>query len=230
MHVVGDDVANSNVLSSRTINDNGVFFKTLNSGNATDNYPAVRFSANWGAVYMPIASSITNTAPLNINSSALVGYTATGQDWGTNNMYVAGQVGIGTTTLESGVVLQVNGNANIGRGVTQGAFDTFNGGPFFKQASWSAVGNIHTIAFPSYCQGENSTGTLHIQVKSIVNNKLGNLHVSFFKPLGASVDLFVLSHHRTPNMVVLNAIADGNNVVVNTDNDCAIAWTSIGAL
>jgi len=230
LHVVGDMVANSNVSSSRSIIDNGVFFKSGNSGNAVDNYPAVRFSANWGAVYMPINSAATNTSPLNINSSALVGYTATGQDWGTNNMYVAGQVGIGTTTLESGAVLQVNGNANIGRGVTQGAFDTLNGGPFFKQASWSAVGNIHTIAFPSYCQGENSTGTLHIQVKSIVNNKLGNLHVSFFKPLGSSADLFVLSHHRTPNMVVLNAIADGNNVVVNTDNDCAIAWTSIGAL
>jgi len=72
-------------------------------------------------------------------------------------------VGIGTATpLQK---LDVYGNATIGNG-QRGSASATVGGPFFKQISWDAAGVTHTLTYPVFCIGDNSAGTLHIQVSN----------------------------------------------------------------
>lgn len=242
--VVGGDLrVDSNISALRLSTSRGVYFENGNSGAGTDGQPALRLSAEsgsgeaaWGVRYLPsdqVGAGVRQAAPLQIHASALVGYTAAGENWGTNNLFVGGNVGIGTTAVAlSGAIFQAQGNVQFGNGLkTDGnQNDGYLGGPFFKQQSWGAVGATRTIAYPLYCQGQNASGTLHVQVKSYLNNKLANLHISYLTTGADAVDVFVLSHHRTPNMTTLNAYASGGDIVVETDADCAIAWTSIGAI
>ena len=70
-----------------------------------DNNTAIQ--ENWGL-------NITGDAqrPVKIyNTSLLVGYTSSGASYGSNNAYISGQVGIGTTSVPIGYVLGINGGA-----------------------------------------------------------------------------------------------------------------------
>ena len=144
-------------------------------------------------------------------------------------LYAAG-VGIGTTTPTiTTAILEVHGDTATGKGLG-GIFNTFAGGAFQKQNSWDTPSIAHTIQFPDYCVADNSSGTLHIQVKGTVGvNKLGNVSTSFLKLATAPVDLFNIFYHKTALLSLLTVTASGSNILVSTDSDCAISWTSIGA-
>jgi predicted RNA-binding protein associated with RNAse of E/G family len=143
-----------------------------------------------------------------------------------NIYYNIGNVGIGTTLpIEK---LEVYGNTKTGKGLS-GIYNQYDGGPFFKQSGWDTTGSSHTIAFTDYCIAENSSGTLNIQVKSITANKLGNSSVSFLNASGADVDLFNTFYHKTANLSTFTITASTNDIIVTTDSDCSISWTSIGS-
>jgi hypothetical protein len=137
-----------------------------------------------------------------------------------------GNLGIGTTSPTT--TLDVRGNILMGKGVN-GIYNSFVGGPYHQQAGWDATGTSHTIAYPSYCMADNSSGTLHIQVKSATANKLGNASVSFLKANATAVDLFNIHYHKTTNLTTFTIIASTNDITITTDSDCAVAWTSIGS-
>lgn len=143
---------------------------------------------------------------------------------------VSGNVGIGTTVAP--VPLTVYGNAHIGSGYG-GADTSFVGGPFFKQGTWDAAGTTHTITYPTFCVGDNSAGTLYIQVAnkstSYGSEKIGNLQASFIKPYNSNVDVYEISNHKNAILTALSITSSGSNIVVTTDSDCSISWTSIGS-
>lgn len=139
---------------------------------------------------------------------------------------ITGNVGIGTTITQSG--LTVYSDAYLGSGM-KGVYNTLVGGPFYKQKTWGAEGTTHTISSPDYCVAENSSGTLHIQVKSVTNNKLGNVSLSFLNAYGSDVDTFSIYYHKTDNLTTFNLTVSGNDIVVTTDSDCSMCWSSIGA-
>jgi hypothetical protein len=151
--------------------------------------------------------------------------------WEINNVnsniyYTNGNIGIGTTVpLEK---LSVYGNASIGKGLI-GEYNQYVGGPFFKQSGWNTSNSSHTVSFPDYCVAENSSGTLNIQVKSTLTNKLGNSSVSFLKAYGNNVELFNTFYHKTTNLSTFTIAASTNDIIITTDNDCSISWTSIGS-
>jgi hypothetical protein len=140
-----------------------------------------------------------------------------------------GNIGIGTNApLKK---LQVNGDVHLGSS-KYGSSTTKSGGPFFKQSPWDTPGTTHIITYAEYCEGDNSAGNLHIQVSNKVENanaKIGNVMVSFIKRYGDGVNIFTISHHKSPQLTTLNVTANGDNIQITTDNDCSIAWTSIGA-
>jgi len=139
---------------------------------------------------------------------------------------ITGNVGIGTTITQVG--LTVYSDTYLGSGM-KGVYNTLGGGPFYKQKTWGAEGTTHTISSPDYCVAENSSGTLHIQVKSVTNNKLGNVSLSFLNAYGSDVDTFSIYYHKTDNLTTFSLTVSGNDIVVTTDSDCSMCWSSIGA-
>lgn len=139
-------------------------------------------------------------------------------------------IGIGTTIPTA--PLHVHANAIIGQGLA-GSNASIVGGPFFKQQSWDTPGILHTIPYPSYCVGDNSSGMLHIQVtnKSAdpMNIKLGNMQASFLKPYNSDVVVTEVSSHKSTSIVSLSISYSSGDIIVTTDEDCSICWTSIGA-
>ncbi len=70
----------------------GVYF--AQSGTLADGLPAARFNEAWGIRYnSPDPRWVFSSKP-----SVLIGYQPDGTDWGNDNLYVAGNVGIGTTS------------------------------------------------------------------------------------------------------------------------------------
>ena len=139
-----------------------------------------------------------------------------------------GNVGIGCDPVFK---LEVHGNVSLGKGL-EGTSDSTQGGPFFKQNSWDEATSSHTIPWPAYCGGENSAGTLHIQVSNKLmtsNAKIGNMMVSFIKRIGDNVNIFTISHHTSPQLTTFSITSSGADIHVTTDSDCSISWTSIGS-
>lgn len=139
-------------------------------------------------------------------------------------------VGIGTTLPQK--ALSVHGNAMIGQGLGGSNLSTV-GGPFFLQNSWGPVGTTHTIAYPNYCVGDNSAGTMYIQVSNKsadpVSMKMGTLQVSFIKLNDTNVNVSEISSHKNTNLGTLSVSGSTNDIVVTTDSDCYISWTCIGS-
>lgn len=137
-----------------------------------------------------------------------------------------GNLGIGTNSPLT--TLDIRGNSYLGKGLN-GEYNSFQGGPFHKQSGWDAEGTSHTISYPDYCVANNSSGTLHIQVKSATADKLGNASISFLKANATNVDLFNIHYHKTNNLTTFTITASTNDITVTTDSDCAVAWSSIGS-
>jgi hypothetical protein len=143
--------------------------------------------------------------------------------------YLSSNVGIGSTLPVK--ALDVVGNVNLGN-APSGTSTGITGGPFFKQVPWDTTGTTHTLVYPTYCQGDNSAGTLSIQIsnKSTVTPKMGNLLVSFIKLYNTNVSTFVISSHLSASITTTTNVVtvSGNNIVISTDSDCSITWTSTG--
>ena len=126
----------------------------------------------------------------------------------------------------------VYGTANMGRGQV-GTESTTAGGPFFLQQPWDTTGDTHIITYPSYCVADNSTGMIYIQVsnKSTTpdSDKMGNIQASFIKSYGSNVDVLEITNHKNLNLTTLTITNDTSNIVVTTDSDCYVSWTSIGS-
>jgi len=197
-------------------NDNNRFYITggsVNNGRLGANFPKSPFNSymrfSWFITYE--ATVIPYEVPVNNPLSQEI-YTD-------NN----GNIGIGTNILNDKFV--VDGNVQLGKGI-------FGSGNFYKQITWDISGSSHIISYPYYCIGQNSSGTLMIQVSnnSIITPKIGNMMVSFIKPYGENVDIFVISSHNNDNLDVLTITGSGNDIQINTDSDCSIAWSTIGAI
>jgi hypothetical protein len=110
-----------------------------------------------------------------------------------------------------------------------GTNNSNTGGPFFYHKPWSSTAlNTHTIPYPQYCFGDNSAGNLYIQVGN-KSSKIANVHLSFLKRTNELVDLFTVMLHKSATMSNLSITSSSNDIIVNTDNDCVIAWTTIGS-
>jgi len=200
-----------------TDTDNTIVFKSEGQGKyfeirASDNSIVSRFYAK--------ASGQNNFAEIPILSSTTFSSTT---------IKNTGSIGIGTTTpLQK---LDVYGNATIGNG-QNGSSSSTVGGPFFKQVSWDAAAPTHTLTYPVFCIGDNSAGTLHIQVSNKLTtgtHKIGTAQYSFIKCNDTATDIFENSYHRNTNLTNFSVTTSGNDIVVSTDSDCSISWTSIGS-
>ena len=101
-----------------------------------------------------------------------------------------------------------------------------------KQKSWDTAGSTHTISYPTYCLGDNSSGMLYIQISNKLSNgsaKVGNIQMSFVKEAGVNVATFLVAQHNNSRLGTLSVSISTNDIVVNTDSDCAISWTCIGS-
>jgi hypothetical protein len=130
-------------------------------------------------------------------------------------------VGIGTWTPKTR--LHVNGDTTM-----QGTLHISGNGPFFTQQSWDAPTAVHTIEYPVYCIGDDSMGALTIQVRNELG-KMANMQVSFLKPQHSNVSLSLTYAHNNGTINTLSLAASTSNILVYTDADCSIAWTSMGA-
>lgn len=141
----------------------------------------------------------------------------------------SGCVGIGTANPTS--KLQVDGNVQIGSG-SKGEGDTFTGGPFFKQSSWGEAGSNHTLAYADFSTGDNSAGTLHIQVSNKrvdSQSKIGTVMLSYLKRTTQGTSIAIISRHLSVTIDEFDIVVSNNDINITSDSDCAISWTSIGS-
>lgn len=146
--------------------------------------------------------------------------------------FSAGNLGIGTSNPAA--PLHVVGAAFLGPGLSPAAGSaSTTGGPFYKQQAWDAAATTHTLAYPAYCLGDNSTGTLYIhasnKLNNIYNSKMATAIVTFIKQYQVQVYTFTVASQRSTNMTTFVIAPSGNDIVVTTDSDCSISWTAVGA-
>lgn len=143
-----------------------------------------------------------------------------------SNTFVIRNSNLGVGTWEPNASIHVKGNALI-EGCALIGGGAIGGGAFMQQQAWDTPSASHVIAFPSYCVGEHSAGTITIQVTN-KQDKIGNVMVSWLKMENSNVNVSTMFTHAT-NVATLTVSASTSNILVATDADCKIAWTSTGA-
>ena len=123
--------------------------------------------------------------------------------------------------------LQAIGNCKLGAGLI-GSSNNYGGGPFFIQKNWNNTQGQHSILYPNYCIGDNSAGTINIQISN-KSNKVGNIILSFIKESTNNTNIFVVALQKNSQLITLSVETNNNDIIINTDNDCAISWTSQGS-
>lgn len=144
-----------------------------------------------------------------------------------DSLYVNGQVTFGSLELTED--LTGSGNLTIGT-AGGGASDTLNGGSFLKQGGkWSNPASNHTILFTSFSYGDNSSGQMNIQGTN-KTNRMWNVTISWIKISEQPLDISVVHTHKQPYFQTLsfNTIS-GTNILISTENDISISWTSQGS-
>lgn len=146
-----------------------------------------------------------------------------------------GSVGIGHRT-DAGVALpraalDVRGDAVLG----SGAHAT---GPYMVQRTWGAAAATHHVTFaafatPGYVTGSCS-GQLTLHLKGSADSKAGTAQVSYAMTTAsgvATMDVCVVNKHASANVGAFDVTVDGvgARLVVQTDSDCALCWSCVGA-
>lgn len=115
------------------------------------------------------------------------------------------------------------GSLDTGRGIGT----TLKGGPFNKQGGWQEISSTGCIiSHIDYGVRENTAGTIFIQVRG--TSKIGSASLSFLRFAGEP-NLFTISTHKSPNLIVLKVTAHTNGIKVEADSGCQVCWTSIGS-
>ena len=97
----------SNLIAQQNVTvQNGLYFNQ--SGNHTDGLPYARFDESHGIRFnSPDSKWVFSSKP-----SVLIGYQPTGTDWGNDNLFVLGKIGVGTTTPITSLDIRT-GNGDI---------------------------------------------------------------------------------------------------------------------
>lgn len=101
---------------------------------------------------------------------------------------------------------------------------------FERHGQTTIASSNHVIAYPSYCPQNNSTGNLMIQAtnRSTINPKLGTMFATFILP-GSNLLISDVHVYRSVGLSNFSVTNQSSNVLVRTDNDCVIRWTSTGS-
>ena len=133
-------------------------------------------------------------------------------------------------TVDTSNISYNSGNVSFGTGLVGIGTTSLSRGPFMKQSGWTGVGSSHILS--DFYVADNSSGSLTINVKctSTTPAKNGTANVSFVKTERENLELFVISMHTSSNLQKLdiNVLAP-SNIKLDTDNNCSVCWTSIGA-
>ncbi|MDO8469391.1 MAG: hypothetical protein Q7S84_00005, partial [bacterium] len=165
---------------------------------------------SWGILYQGNATHPFQSAA----GSVLVGYSATGASYGTNNLYVAGNIGVGTTNTS--YRLDVQGTANISGMLTVGGLTV-------NKATLNTIDPPYTIGGKRYATyglamtgvKEETTGKVTLQ--QTTNNKQQTTYsytIGFSEPAeGSDLWLFAkttnLAKHFDQMAVLLTPAFDG---------------------
>ena len=170
-----------------------------------------------------------STHPIQINATLLVGYNASGGSYGTNNAYIAGNVGIGTTSPLGN--LDVNTTANTSINITAGStglsrliFGTTSGNNrgFIDYDNTSSVRAMIFRTNESEAMRITSGGILGFNGSSAPGNaSLDKMSIGY---LNSSYG-WIQTWNGTP--LVLNK--EGNNVGIGTTSPSATLTVSKAA-
>jgi hypothetical protein len=152
----------------------------------------------------------------------------------TTSFYIdsqSGNIGVGTSTPESGLV--VTKNAFIGQGIYNSG-----GGPFYKQGSWTTFALSHNLLYVNYGCGITNTsmsaGTLNLQVKNS-SNRMATITLQFIKDsIGGNVSIFNISKSAstegTNSLPDISVTASGTSIIISTTAvQISLSWTTIGS-
>ncbi|MCA6395890.1 MAG: hypothetical protein IM606_11950 [Cytophagales bacterium] len=154
------------------------------SGNAPDGFPWARLNENWGIRFnSPDPRWVFSSKP-----SVLIGYVPSGQNWGNDNLLVAGNVGIGTTTPIR--ALQIHGELSLTR-ADKAAFinvsdQNGNGGGSIILRGLDAGGSAQVPATISLIGNTTVSGTMLGNAENAAwgLDNIGDSRLGFIKKAG----------------------------------------------
>lgn len=132
-----------------------------------------------------------------------------------------------TLVVRGNIVLEgllVSGKANV---------TGFSGGPMVTQNPWDEPANVHVIPWSLLSAGgsDEVSGvlTVHASAKD-GSRKNGVASVSLVKNSGDPPDVMVFDQHASANLAVFDLDVAGDDLVVYTDDTCAVCWTFVAAV
>jgi hypothetical protein len=143
---------------------NALYFNS--SGNAPDGFPWARLNENWGIRFnSPDSRWVFSSKP-----SVLIGYAPNGENWGNDNLLVAGNIGIGIAAPDA--KLQVLSNADIG--------STLNSEVLITRFSTS-VANLQSLDLKlrKYSTTDNNWWGNSLRLQRNIDNAVNSCYIDF---------------------------------------------------
>lgn len=117
----------------------------------------------------------------------------------------------------------VSGKADIATG--------FAGGPRVSQGGWDVAASTHVLdwaALAGNCDEVTGFLTVHASAKD-GSKKNGIATLTLVKNAGDPPDALVTSLHASAPLATFDVALQDGNVVVHTDEECAVCWTFVAA-